>query len=191
MDRRAFLTRGPAAMAALVIGGTPRDEASPKRQKILALLDKAERLHVQAHELVHLPWRYHEARLPLLTLTEAAAEAWLRDRGIESRSQLPHSWFFVACGRPDEITGIAWRGMHLALCEVERYCDPLGSMAKRKDFTGQTRATLQTRARAALVAALNTAALCIEGVRREAVHRVPVGGPAIPPSKKSRCGDLV
>lgn len=177
MDRRTFLMRGPAGMAALALGRSPQDEPSPRRQEILALLEAAERAHADAHELIHWPWRYHEARPVLEAAVEALAEAWLRDRGIESKPRSHYTWFFVACNRPDEISAIPWRAMHLALCDMRRDCDPLGRMAKHKDFVGTTRATLQTRARATLVSALNAAARCIEGVRREVVHRVPVGNP--------------
>lgn len=106
---------------------------------------------------------------------EKAAQAWLLDRGIESRLESHHTWLHTACDRPDNITCMGWRAMHLALCDVQRDCDPLGHMGKHRDFVGTTRATLITRARATLLKALNTAALCIEGVRAEVVHRVRVG----------------
>lgn len=179
MDRRTFLTRGPAAMVALSLG-TPLAEAStPKRQQSLALLESAERAQVQAQGLIHWPWRYHEARPLLEAAMEAAAEAWLLDRGLESKPRSHYTWFFVACGQPDEITGIAWRGMHIALSDVRHHCDPLGRMAGHKDFVGATRFTLQTRARKVLLTALNTAARCIQGVRCEVVHRVPARDPGL------------
>lgn len=175
MNRRTFLTRGPGALVALSSGGGVREDPSPNHQRAMALLEAAERAHVQAHDLIHWPWRYHEARPALEDVVEKAAQAWLLDRGIESKLGSRHTWMFIACDRRDEITGIGWRAMHLALCDVQRDCDPLGHMANPRDFVGTTRATLITRARATLIKSLNSAALCLEGVRAEVVHRVRVG----------------
>lgn len=173
MDRRTFLSRGPIGIVALALGEGSREATSPNHQQALALLEAAERAHVQAHELIHRPWRYHEARPALETAVEAAAEAWLRDRGVRSKPEAHYTWLFVASDRPDEITGVGWRAMHVALRDMARDCDPLGQFAKHKEFVGATRATLQTRARATLLKGLDAAACCIEGVRREVVHRSP------------------
>jgi len=172
MDRRGFLKCGPMAVASLLVSRSADDELAPQRQRVHGLLEVAERAYAEAHELIHWPWRYHEARPLLEAATEAAAEAWLRDRGVEAKPRAHYSWLFVACDRPDEISGLAWREVHTALLRVQSDCDSLGRMANHKDFVGSVRITLQARARATLLKGLDTVALCLEGVRSEVVHRM-------------------
>ncbi|MBN8726520.1 MAG: hypothetical protein J0H15_02305 [Xanthomonadales bacterium] len=171
MDRRAFLTRGPAAMAGLFTGGVlPKDEL-PERQQIRALLDNAERMHVQACDLIHWPWRSHEARPLVEQCAEALAEAWLRGRGVQTKLEPHYTWLFITCHRPDDVTGLPWRAIHLAIAGLERHCDPFRQWSKKKTFSPNARAVLTMRAREALVLAMNCTAECIEKVRYEAAHR--------------------
>lgn len=180
MDRRTFITRGPFAMTALAGGRVAAEEDSPKRRRILGLLDKAEHWHAQVHDLIHTPWECHRARPMLALCIDAAAEAWLRDRGLECRSRRSDSWLFDAMNRPDAITGIGWRAAHLALCGLARDCDPLFDLDRCRNLTAAARGALLAQARDTMLVALDAAARLIEGVRSEVVHRVPAATAGMP-----------
>lgn len=174
MERRAFLKLVPASwLKVTILTGCGQERASqPPSQQVLELLGTAERAYAQAQDLIHWPARYADARPMLESAIEAAAEAWLRDRGVAAKPKSHYPWLFVACNRRDETTGIAWNEARVALLQVQTNCDCLGRIWMHRDFTGHTRAVLITRARKTLVSALDCTARCIEDVRRETVQRV-------------------
>lgn len=173
MDRRMFLTRLPAVLAGTAAGLRPGDaSARTRRERVVGLLEAAEGHYAQAHELLHYPHRYHEARPILEAALEAAAEAWLLHRGVRAKAQPHYTWLYMAHTRSDEITGIAWRGAHAMLCRMREDCDHMPRFFAR-DVSMQVRCTMIGRSRGSLVLALNNVAQCIEGARREALHGLP------------------
>lgn len=167
MDRRTFLTRFPLGMAggvASLLPGAQMDDA--KRQQLKELLASAEQHYAHAQDLVHWPYRYDEARPLLETAAEAAAEAWLRQRGIEQKLKPHYSWLFMAVSRPDDLTGIAWHDARTALKQMTQDCDLMARFFA-DDIPLQSRYAMITRSRATLVRALKATAGCIEATRRE------------------------
>lgn len=182
MDRRTFLMRLPALTAGALAGSRLAGaEPSAQRECLTALLMAAEQHYAAAHELIHWPHRYHEAKPLLVAALEAAAEAWLLHRGVDAKTQAHYTWLFMASTRPDEITGIAWRGAHAMLSRMQGDCDHM-PLFFAKGISMQVRCTMIERSRATLVLALNQVAHCIEGARREALLGLAaaINGPSLP-----------
>jgi hypothetical protein len=176
MHRRTFLTRFPVGLAGAVATALSGRSDEAQIAELRPLLERAEAVHFRAHALYHEPWRWGEIRELLQSVSSTLAQVWLKARGItdadiEGRPGRGN-WFWVACARRDEDTRIPWRQMHLHMARMGNTVDHIEKFYSKK-ISLQMRAQFIEDHRRLVRAALDTNALCLEGVRREVLHRLP------------------
>ena len=164
MDRRSFLTRFPICLAGGVasVFSAPAEE-SPERAAWRELLEKATQDYEAARNLIHWPWRWDEARPLLEQALGAAAQVWLRLRGVH-RLERNQDWAFTACNTRDAASGIAWNEASLACRLLSDRCGHLARWRRGGPMTSAI-ATVQEQARKDLGRALDNVSQCIECTR--------------------------
>lgn len=175
MNRRQFLLGSPAAVAGGIVhalSGAPPTHVpliDPALER--ALFEQAGRHYLAIIEVCGRWWRMHDVEAAAKGLFEALAEVWCRRRALhEPPAQRP--WSHIASMRPDDVTGVPWRALHVAICKLHENANQLrrwDEVAKRKGERVSLDSIHRAQQDVSKVQAL--AGDCLEAVHRDGTTR--------------------